>query len=156
MMKHHWHLLYVKLFLIYQLLLDKLAKTMIVLACIDRFLVTSDRATFRAFSTPKRAKYLSLFCWCFLVSSVYSYSSNGNNCLVGNVVRLVFIQQFLTIYVILTVGLIPPVISGVFGYLTYRNMRQIHVRVQPVMQNTNDAESFHSATRPRVISSCYF
>jgi hypothetical protein len=37
------------------------AKTMLVLACIDRFLITSDRAGFRAFSTPKRAKYLLFF-----------------------------------------------------------------------------------------------
>jgi hypothetical protein len=37
------------------------AKTMIIFACIDRFLITSDRASVQAFSTPKRAKYLICF-----------------------------------------------------------------------------------------------
>jgi len=36
-------------------------KTALVLACIDRFLITSSRASFRAFSTPKRAIYLIFF-----------------------------------------------------------------------------------------------
>jgi len=41
--------------------LGQLPKTMLVLACIDRFLMTSERASFRAFSTPKRAKYIIFF-----------------------------------------------------------------------------------------------
>ena len=41
--------------------LGQVAKIMIVFACIDRYLITSDRATFRAFSTPKRAKCLVFF-----------------------------------------------------------------------------------------------
>ena len=120
------------------------AKTMIVLACIDRFLVTSDRATFRAFSTPKRAKYLILFfgVFWFVVSihmpvmQIIVYGQCGT---------FGIYSTFLTIYVILTVGLIPPIISGIFGYLTYRNMRHLHARVQPVMQNTNDRN--HSIQR---------
>jgi hypothetical protein len=40
-------------------------KTMLVFACIDRFLITSEHASFRAFSTPKRAKYLILFSFIF-------------------------------------------------------------------------------------------
>jgi len=48
------------------------AKTMLVLACIDRFLITSDRVSFRAFSTPKRAKYFILFSLIFwLLSTIH-------------------------------------------------------------------------------------
>jgi hypothetical protein len=38
-------------------ILGQSAKTMLVLACIDHFIITSDRLMFRAFSTPIRAKY---------------------------------------------------------------------------------------------------
>ncbi len=41
--------------------LGQVAKTMRVLACVDRFLIKSTRASFRAFSTPKRAKYIICF-----------------------------------------------------------------------------------------------
>ncbi len=34
----------------------QVAKTLLIFACIDRFLVTSDAASFRGFSTIKRAK----------------------------------------------------------------------------------------------------
>jgi hypothetical protein len=47
-------------------------------------------------------------------------------------------SEFIPIYVIITVGLVPPMISGVFGYLTYRNMKHIHTRVQPTAENLND------------------
>ncbi|CAF4234353.1 unnamed protein product, partial [Adineta steineri] len=41
--------------------LGQVAKTMIVFACIDRYMITSNRATFRGLSTTKRAKYLIAF-----------------------------------------------------------------------------------------------
>jgi hypothetical protein len=44
-----------------------------------------------------------------------------------------------SVYLIIFVGLIPTIISAIFGYLTYRNMRQIQIRVQPVVQNTMNA-----------------
>jgi hypothetical protein len=46
----------------------QIAKTMLILACIDRFTSTSDRAIVREWHTPKRAKWLVLFSiiFCFL------------------------------------------------------------------------------------------
>jgi hypothetical protein len=41
--------------------LGQLPRTMIILACVDRFMITNKRATFRALSTPKRAKWLVFF-----------------------------------------------------------------------------------------------
>jgi hypothetical protein len=118
--------------------LGQVAKTMLVFACIDRFLITSDRATFRAFSTPKRAKYLIFFSvlfWSLLPIHVPIMETliNGQ-CSVSGVYSTIY-----SIYLIIFVGLIPPITSGIFGYLTYRNMRQIHNRVQPIAQNPNDA-----------------
>jgi hypothetical protein len=40
-----------------------------------------------------------------------------------------------SVYTIIFVGLIPPILLGIFGYLTYRHMRQIHVRIQPIVNN---------------------
>jgi hypothetical protein len=120
--------------------LGQIAKTMIVLACIDRFLITSDRATFRAFSTPKRAKYLIFFTIIFW-SVVSIHIPIMETIVHGQCGAFGIYLTIYSIYAIITVGLIPPVISVVFGYLTYSNMRQIHVRVQSVMQNTNDANN---------------
>jgi hypothetical protein len=41
--------------------MGQVTKTMLVLACIDRYLITNNQALFRAFSTPKRAKYVIVF-----------------------------------------------------------------------------------------------
>ena len=46
-------------------ILGQAAKTMLIFACIDRFLITSNRASFRAFSTPNREKYLVFFSFLF-------------------------------------------------------------------------------------------
>jgi hypothetical protein len=43
-----------------------------------------------------------------------------------------------TLYTIIFVGLLPSIMSGTFGYLTYRSMRRMKKRIQPVAQNTMD------------------
>jgi hypothetical protein len=119
--------------------LGQVAKTMLVLACIDRFLITNDRATFRAFSTPKRAKYLIFFSVIFwsLLSIHFPIMETIIN---GQCGGFGIYSTISTIYIIITVGLIPPITSGIFGYLAYRNMRQIHSRVQPIAHNKNDSK----------------
>ena len=39
------------------------------------------------------------------------------------------------IYSIIFVGLVPPIILSIFGYLTYRNMQRVYHRVQPLFTN---------------------
>jgi hypothetical protein len=46
-----------------------------------------------------------------------------------------------TVYTIIFVGLIPSIPSTIFGYLSYRNLRQLQNRVQPVVQNTINANT---------------
>jgi len=111
------------------------AKTMIIAACIDRFLITSDRAVFRALSTRKRAKYLIPFSFIFwLVFLIFilimTIVINGQ-CIPTGVYSIIY-----SVYTIIFVGLIPSITSAIFGYLTYRNMRQMQIRVQPVAHNT--------------------
>jgi hypothetical protein len=44
-----------------------------------------------------------------------------------------------SVYSLILVSLIPTIIPVIFGCLTYRNMRQLQKRVQPVVQNTINA-----------------
>jgi hypothetical protein len=104
---------------------------MIILACIDRFLITNNRATWRALSTPKRAKWLCFFSiifW-FLIDMHMSIMQTIIN---GQCVQVGIYPQFYALYSIIFVGLIPTIIIDICGYLTYRNMKQMHVRVQPI------------------------
>jgi hypothetical protein len=113
-------------------------KTMLILACIDRFLITSDRASFRAFSTPKRAKYFiffSIIFWAlFVIHSPIMTTVVDGECTASGVYATIY-----TFYSLAFVSLIPTVTSAIFGYLTYRSMRKLQNRVQPVVQNPVNA-----------------
>jgi hypothetical protein len=116
--------------------LGQITKTLLVLACIDRFLITNARASFRAFSTIKRAKYLiffSIIFWSLLNIYVPIVTTVANGqCGIFGIYSTIY-----TVSIIIFVGLIPPIILGIFGYLAYHNMRQRRVRIQPVVHNTN-------------------
>jgi hypothetical protein len=118
--------------------LGQLAKTMIVLACIDRFLITNNQANLRAFSTVKRAKryiLISIIFWPIFASHIAIMTTILNKeCGTFDTYSTIY-----TIYTIIFVGLVPPILLGGFGYLTYRNMRQIHMRVHPALNNINNA-----------------
>ena len=112
--------------------LGQSSKTILIFACIDRFLITSDRASFRAFSTIKRAKYLILFSFIFwslltLHVPIMRTVTNGR-CGASGI--------YSTIFVFLFVSLFPIITAAIFGYLTYRNMTQMQLRVHPTAQNT--------------------
>jgi hypothetical protein len=113
-------------------------KTMLILACIDRFLITSNRASFRAFSTPKRAKYLIFFSTMFwLLSTIHvpiMMTVVYGQCITSGVYATIY-----SFYSLIFVSLIPTITSAIFGYLTYRNMRQLQNRIQPVVQNIVNA-----------------
>jgi hypothetical protein len=118
----------------------QVAKSMIVLACIDRYMITSDRATFRAFSTPKRAKYFvffSIIVWSLLAIFIPIMETIIN----GQCGAFGIYSSFLTFFVLIFVGLMPPIVSGILGYLTYRNTQKLRNRVQPIAQNTNVANT---------------
>ncbi|CAF0925611.1 unnamed protein product [Rotaria sp. Silwood1] len=117
--------------------LGQIAKTMIVLACIDRFMCTSSRVKFRAFSQPKRAKwliFLSIIFWPIFASHISIMTTIINKrCGTFGTYSTIY-----TIYSIIFVGLIPPIILSIFGYSTYCHMRQIHRRIQPIDPNNRE------------------
>jgi hypothetical protein len=120
--------------------LGQVAKTMLVFACIDRFLITSDRASFRAFSTPKKAKYLicfSIIFW-FLFTihiPIMTIIINGQCTRIG-VYSIVF-----SIDTAISVGFLPSITLSVFGYLSYRHLRQVRRRIRPIAHDRNEAKN---------------
>ncbi|CAF0791576.1 unnamed protein product [Adineta steineri] len=115
----------------------QVAKTMIVFACIDRYLITSNRVTFRALSTPKRAKYLivlSIIFW----SLVSSHIAVGTTIINGQCGTFGVYATIYSIFTIIVIGSAPPITMGICGYLTYRNMRRLRLRIQPAVNNTNE------------------
>jgi hypothetical protein len=122
------------------IVLGQTAKTVLVFACIDRFLITNDRASFRAFSTPKKAKYLICFTiifW-FLISIHIPIMVTIAN---GRCTRIGVYSIFYSIYSTITVGLIPSITLSVFGYLSYLHLRKIGRRIQPNGNDENDANN---------------
>jgi hypothetical protein len=118
--------------------IGQVPKTFIILTCIDRFLITSNRAGFRAFSTPKRAKYLIFFS-CIFWSLFVIHAPIMNTVINGQCTTIGVYSTIYSVYSIMFVALIPTITSAIFGYLSYRNMRQAYNRVQPVVQNTINA-----------------
>jgi hypothetical protein len=113
-------------------------KTMLILACIDRFLITSTRTSVRTFSTPKRAKYFIVFSiifWAlFVIPSPIMTTVVYEQCSASGVYATIY-----SFYSLIFVSLIPTIISAIFGYLSYRNMRQMKNRVQPAARNPMNA-----------------
>jgi hypothetical protein len=112
------------------------SKTMLVFACIDRFMITSDQVNIRAFSTVKRAKYhvfLAIIFW--LLFAIYrlitTTIANGQCGAFGNYATLNEVDTLVFF------GFIPAAILSIFGYLTYRNMRRRQLRIQPMVNSTN-------------------
>jgi hypothetical protein len=115
-------------------LIGQISKTMIILACIDRFMITNESVTIRAFSTPKRAKwliFLVIIFWLLFCSHVAIMTTIINK----QCGQFDMYSTIYTFYTIIFVGLIPSATLSVFGYLTYRNMRRRHIRIQPVTHN---------------------
>jgi hypothetical protein len=119
-------------------ILGQIPKTMIIFACIDRFLITSNRVSFRAFSTLKRAKYLMFFSIIFWIlfaipAPIMTTIVNGQ-CISTGIAAAIY-----SVNSIIFIGFMPTILSAIFGYLAYRNMKQMKNRIQPVAQNTINA-----------------
>jgi hypothetical protein len=116
------------------------ARTMFVFACIDRFLITDGRASFRAFSTPKRAKYLffiSIIFWSLFASHMaVMITIRMGKCGTYNIYSTIY-----TVYITIFAGLIPSITLGMFGYLTYRHVAQRHARIQPITHNIGNVNN---------------
>ncbi len=98
---------------------------MILLACIDRYMITSQSC------------YFSYIFWLVAASHLLIWTTISD----GECTKVGFYVTFYACYAILLIGLIPSVTLCVFGYLSYRNMRQLHRRIQPTADDTSNANN---------------
>ena len=110
-------------------------------------MITNSHARLRAYSTTKRAKLWIFFSFIFwLIAGCHipiMVTINSGLCTVFGIYGTIF-----SVYVILGIGLLPPITSAIFGYLAYRNMRLRRIQVQPIGHGTNE-ESYNAQRRDR-------
>lgn len=125
--------------------LGQVTKTLLIFACVDRYLITSQSATLRAITTLKRAKYCTVGIYVFWAigasHTLIWLTISHNQCMMVG-----FYVTFTAIYSLLFIGLIPSMILCMFGYLTFQNIRQLHNRIQPTPQ---DAHNINNAVKRR-------
>ena len=127
-------LVFCKLYTYILNVLGQIPKTLVVLACVDRFMITNERATWRAFSTLKRAKWFTFFS--ILFWSLFTiYAPIVQTIINGRCTNTGIFPTIYSVYAITLVGAVPAIILGIFGFLSYRNIRQMHRRVQPTLNN---------------------
>jgi len=107
-----------------------ISRSMIVLACIDRFAVSSCSKYLHRFGRPKIAIYLIIFFTCFWPISashiLVLLTIKFQRCTAFGKYSLIY-----SIYSFLVAGVLPPTLMIIFGCLTIRNLRHIHARIRP-------------------------
>lgn len=116
-------------------ILGQIARILFVAAAFDRFMYTSNRASIRAFITPKRAKYcvfiVVIFWPLFACHIPILVTINNGQCGSSGVYFTIY-----TIYLILFVGLVPSTLVAILGYLAYRHVVKSRGTVQPTPSTT--------------------
>lgn len=117
-----------RLYLLHSFLM--ISRSMIVLACIDRFTLSSPTKQLHGFGQPKIAICLIMFFTCFwpIVAShiLVKLTIKYRRCTAFDNYSFIY-----SIYSFIVAGILPPTLMIVFGYLTIRNLRHIHARVRP-------------------------
>ncbi len=137
-------LIFCKFHLYISQIFSQTARYLAILACIDRFLLTTGHAYFRIISRPfiGRCFIVTVFIFwlVFLFHIIIWTSINNGQC---NQFGVYSIMYFL--HLILFVSLVPLLLKATFGFLAYYNMKKLHERVQPISSITihrRDAELF--------------
>jgi len=109
----------------------QMARYFVVLACIDRFAVTSTDVRLRNFSRPSTARYLigiiTVFCHLVAIHLLIMITIMNERC--GPVGPYYSVYTF---YLLIFFNLIPPITMAIFGCLAYFNMKRLHSRVRPI------------------------
>ncbi|CAF4743260.1 unnamed protein product [Rotaria sp. Silwood2] len=93
--------------------LGQSARYCIILACINRLILTTMNAYFQIFIQPTNARYL--ICIIFLFWHLFP-------------IHILFSTTIIN----------ERLLMGVLGYLTYRNVRQLQLRIQPIRYPTDN------------------
>jgi hypothetical protein len=109
----------------------QISRYLLVLACADRFWLTSHQARFRFINRPsvsKRFTGIIFICWHTVSIHIPILTTISNGRCGPTGVYYMFYYSYLLVFVCL----IPATLMIICACLTYRNMKQLHTRVQPV------------------------
>ena len=114
-----------------------LSRTYILLACIDRWLMTSPLDQRRAFAHITVSIFvipITAIIWCLVSIHVLIFQDNtAGRCISDSIAYSVFFNIFNTILP----GLLIPILMIMFGVLTIENLKQVHNLVNPHMHTHN-------------------
>ncbi|CAF0720937.1 unnamed protein product [Adineta steineri] len=123
------------------------SSTCMCLATIDQFLVTSLRSRWQQLFNIKRAYILCIVFFIIWLlhgvptliwfSPVISRRTNDITC---TIINLNYQQYFTYGYTLILTGMLPILITVVFGTLAYRNVRQIRFRRVPIVRRELDKQ----------------
>jgi H+/gluconate symporter-like permease len=109
---------------------------MIILACMDRYALSSPRVNIRAYSTAKFALKMiggGIVFWSTVSIQLPIFITIQNNrCLSSGTYGL-----FFSIYQICLFGFIFPGLMIIFGILLWKHLKTIRIRVRPIQQINN-------------------
>ncbi|CAF1145530.1 unnamed protein product [Adineta steineri] len=117
-----------------------------VLACIDRYMWTKDDARTRFMNRSSTSHYLAaimfLFWHIFPIHIAVLVTISDGRCGPFGVYYVIY-----QVYSAVFLGLLPPILMSIFGFLAYRNMKKLHLRVRPVGNNGDDNNRRHRRDR---------
>jgi hypothetical protein len=109
----------------------QIARFFIVLACIDRYVLTSDNVNTRALSRPSIALWsmgIVTVIWHIIpVHILILFTIANGRCGATGLYYILY-----SVYSLFFYWFIPCLGMTIFGYMAYSNLRRLHARVQPV------------------------
>ena len=109
----------------------QMARFFIVLACIDRYTLTSENVNIRALSRPLIARWsmiIGTIIWHILnVHILVLFKIENGRCTATGLYYIIY-----SIYYVVVVWFIPCLGIAVFGFSAYSNLRKLHARVVPL------------------------
>ncbi|CAF1317992.1 unnamed protein product [Adineta steineri] len=107
-----------------------------VLACIDRFLLSSRDARARSWSQPRFAyrsiACVSLFWILFSIHSLFGSTISSRLGYTQCYIQPGSYTLFVALYSIIINYLLPPTLMAIFGLLTIANIRKTQTRIHPM------------------------
>ena len=108
-----------------------ISRSLVVLACFDRFAVSSPSQRIRSFCKPKiafRAIFCILMAWPIISIHIpILLNIQSGRCITSGTYGFIYSS-----YSFLVAGLLPPILMIFFGFKTIKNLRLIRTRVQPI------------------------
>ena len=111
-----------------------IGRSLIVLACIDRYALCSASRRLRSLTQPKiatRSIIATLLIWPLLTLHIPVLQKfTGTRCTMSGAYVLVY-----SVYATMAAGLCPPVLMSIFSALTIRHRRQLHTKLNAARKN---------------------